>query len=168
MDLIFFFPRPFILTYRHVFFPSLSPLLQRGRSKATLCSFRKAACSTTFTIRRNAGNLTGKQTDEKEKTRQRESIDLHVRHSVTLSIVGAWFTGVPGSMSCAILSGKSRYLWVNEFSWTFLNFSFFFNLFATILILSSVDVDIDISQMMKIISMMKIFGNFCDLPVTRR
>lgn len=61
----FFFPRPFILTYRHVFFPSLSPLLQRGRSKATLCSFRKAACSTTFTIRRNAGNLTGKQTDEK-------------------------------------------------------------------------------------------------------
>lgn len=65
MDLIFFFPRPFILTYRHVFFPSLSPLLQRGRSKATLCSFRKAACSTTFTIRRNAGNLTGKQTDEK-------------------------------------------------------------------------------------------------------
>lgn len=94
-----------------------------------------------------------RRTRKVEKTRQRESIDLHVRHSVTLSIVEAWFTGVPGSMSCAILSGKSRYLWVNEFSWIFLNFSFFFNSFATILILSSVDVDIDISQM--IISMMK-------------
>lgn len=35
---------------------------QRVHSKATRCSFRKVACSTTSTIRQNAGNHSGKPT----------------------------------------------------------------------------------------------------------
>lgn len=128
----FFFPSTFYShTYRHVFFPpSLSPLLQRGRSKATLCSFRKAACSTTFTIRRNAGNLTGKQTGREDEAtwEYRFTCSPH-RNSI---LVGAWFTGVPGSMSCvrkvSVISDRMNFL---RFFSIFLSSSFFLNLFAT-------------------------------------
>ena len=42
-----------------LFFFSFLFSFQRDHSRATRCSCRKAACSITFTIRRNAGNRTG-------------------------------------------------------------------------------------------------------------
>ena len=124
------FPSSFLDRCDALFPPSLSPLLQRGRSKATLCSFRKAACSTTFTIRRNAGNLTGKQTGREDEAtwEYRFTCSPH-RNSI---LVGAWFTGVPGSMSCvrkvSVISDRMNFL---RFFSIFLSSSFFLNLFAT-------------------------------------
>lgn len=136
----FFFPRPFILTRIDTFFfPPLSLLCCRGAVPK-----RRFARSGRLPVRppSQSDEMLGisQVSRRAEKTRQRESIDLHARHTVTLSSLELGSRGFPVRW---VASGKSL---LSLTEWIFFDFfQFFFLSFKSVrdyVILSFVDADL--------------------------